>query len=124
MGFYSLLGSFTGMLSTLWVVLLTFWSLPSSERPVSARQSYAVCGAIAALATLVAVLPLVGVGRMRYTEGFCYGDFTSPALAAIMLAINACTISATIVLLLLCLFIIRGHPVVVFDLVQYGHHFI
>jgi len=101
MGFYSLVGSFWGMGSTLWTVIITYASITS--RAVPEVVSKRVCILVFLFSILMAAIPLLVEGSMHFTEGFCYADFTHPALAALMLVVNTAIILTTLSLLILCL---------------------
>uniref|UniRef100_A0A7S4EWJ4 G-protein coupled receptors family 1 profile domain-containing protein n=1 Tax=Chrysotila carterae TaxID=13221 RepID=A0A7S4EWJ4_CHRCT len=95
-GFYSQLGSVSGMLSTLVLALLTL-RIARSQRMPSTSQMLVISGAVFALSLLVSVLPFMGAGNYSYSgEGFCYIDWYDNTSSAIMLTIVIPTFLAVI----------------------------
>ena len=82
-------------------MIITYASITS--RAVPEVVSKRVCILVFLFSILMAAIPLLVEGSMHFTEGFCYADFTHPALAALMLVVNTAIILTTLSLLILCL---------------------
>lgn len=69
MGFYSVLGSIAGQLTSLEAAVLTERALRRGAAATSARAAALAGGAILGFSALIAALPLWGVGRMTFYDG-------------------------------------------------------
>lgn len=106
MGFYSVFASVSGMLSALWIAIITYRVArhPDNTQSPSFFTSGIVGVGVLGLSALIAALPLFGVGTFKYTgEGFCYFDWHHPALSGVLLALTAPTMVATVTLIALTL---------------------
>jgi len=103
MGFYSVFASFSGMLSTLWIIFLTY-RITSGYVPYGFRLGLVVSIVIILTSLLFAALPFMGVASFEWTgEGFCYMDWRSPVLSSLMLVITTFAILAATTLVSLSL---------------------
>jgi hypothetical protein len=101
MGFYSVFASVSGMMSTLWVACLTYRSARGTNS-VTTRTSAIVCVCTILGSAIFSALPFFGVGAFAYTgEGFCYLDWYSKALSALMLVLLLPAIITTLTYLIL-----------------------
>jgi hypothetical protein len=85
-GFYSVLGSSAGMLTTAMVAVLTDRLSRGQALPDEAQSTRIVAG-VFAFATLLALLPFATTGYAYSGEGFCYTDWYDPMQAVVNLAL-------------------------------------
>lgn len=103
MGFYSVFASFSGMISTLLIVIITYRSA-TGRAPLGVRCGSIISAVVFFGCLLFSALPFMGVGSFEYTgEGFCYFDWRSKPLSILMLLVAMASMTAVIALLSLTL---------------------
>jgi len=122
MGAYSVFASISGMLSTLWVAVLTSRSSRGASG-MSTRASIIVGASVIVGSAIFSALPFFGVGSFAYTgEGFCYFDWHDKSLATLMLVVTLPAICATVALLIMS--IARGGWASQVDIILMGVGFL
>lgn len=101
MGFYSVFASYSGMMTTLWIIYLTYRKSTGSPA-LGARIGVAVPVIIFFGALLMSTLPFMGVGSFQWTgEGFCYFDWRSIPLSILMLLITLLALGGAVIMLVM-----------------------